>query len=101
MYRYTTVIQCSGAGLDPDSIGSADPDLDCVVSSRGADPHHYNADTDPAFTLNADSDTAFYLSADPDPAFNMNADPDRNPAPLQSDMFIKNLFEREKFVLFS
>jgi hypothetical protein len=37
------------------------------------DPHHFNADQDPAFHTNAD----------PDPAFHLNADPD--PAPFQSD----------------
>jgi hypothetical protein len=36
-----------------------------------ADPHHLNADPDPAFHLNADPD--------PDPAFHLNANPD--PAP--------------------
>jgi hypothetical protein len=50
---------------------------------RVADPHHFNADPNPAFHLNADPDSAFHLNADPDPAFHFNADPD--PAPLQSD----------------
>ncbi len=39
-----------------------------------ADPHHLNADSDPAFHLNADPD--------PDPAFHFNANPD--PAPHRS-----------------
>jgi|688.fasta_scaffold1006276_2 hypothetical protein len=36
-----------------------------LVFARVADPHHFNADTDPAF--------------------HFNADPDLDPAPLQSD----------------
>ncbi len=31
------------------------------------DPHHFNADSDPASYLNADSDPAFHFNADPDP----------------------------------
>jgi hypothetical protein len=47
------------------------------------DPHHFNADPDPAFRFNADPDPAFHFNADPDPAFHFNAEPD--PAPHQSD----------------
>jgi hypothetical protein len=36
-----------------------------------SDPHHFNADPDPAYHLNADLD----------PAFHFNAVPDPNPAP--------------------
>ncbi len=50
--------------------------------SRVADPHHFSADTDPAFHFNADPDPAFHFNADPDPAFHFNADPD--PAPDRS-----------------
>jgi hypothetical protein len=40
-----------------------------------ADPHHFFADSDPAFLFNADLDLAFHLNADADP----------DPAPHQSD----------------
>jgi hypothetical protein len=33
-----------------------------------ADPHHFNADPDPAFRFNADPDPAVHFKADPDPA---------------------------------
>jgi hypothetical protein len=36
--------------------------------ARVADPHHFNADPDPAFHLNADLDPACHFNADPDPA---------------------------------
>ncbi len=32
------------------------------------DPHHFNADPDPAFHFNADPDPIFHFNADPDPA---------------------------------
>ncbi len=37
--------------------------------SRVADPHHFNADPDPAFHLKADPDPSFHFNADLDPAF--------------------------------
>ncbi len=46
------------------------------LSNRVADPHHFNADPDPAFHFNADPDLAFHFNADPDPAFHFNEDPD-------------------------
>jgi hypothetical protein len=33
-----------------------------------ADPHHLNADQDPAFHFNANPDLTFHYDADPDPA---------------------------------
>jgi hypothetical protein len=41
-------------------------------SLQVADPHHFNADSDPAFRVNAD----------PDPAYNLNADPGPDPDPV-------------------
>jgi hypothetical protein len=51
-----------------------------------SDPHHFNADPDPALHFNEDPDPAFHFNADkdpslhftsdPDPAFHLNADPD-------------------------
>jgi hypothetical protein len=38
-----------------------------VLLSRVEDPHHFNADSDPAFHLNADPDPAFHFNADLDP----------------------------------
>ncbi len=47
------------------------------VIYRVADPHHFNADPDPAIHFNADPDPAFHFNADPDPSFHFNAaDPD-------------------------
>jgi hypothetical protein len=46
-------------------------------TDRVADPHHFDADPDPAFHFNANPDPDFHFNADPDP------DPD--PAPHQSD----------------
>ncbi len=40
-----------------------------------ADPHHFNANPDPAFHFNAN----------PDPAFHFNADLGQDPAPHRSD----------------
>ncbi len=37
-----------------------------LVPSRIVDPHHFNADPDPAFHFNADPDPAFHFNADPD-----------------------------------
>ncbi len=34
---------------------------------RNADPHHFNAEPDPAFHFNADPDPAFHINPDPDP----------------------------------
>jgi hypothetical protein len=36
--------------------------------ARVPDPHHLNANPDPAFPFNADPDPAFHFNADPDPA---------------------------------
>jgi hypothetical protein len=44
---------------------------------RVADPHHDNADPDPAYYFNADPDL--------DPAFHFNTDPYQAPSPHQSD----------------
>jgi hypothetical protein len=54
-----------------------------TYKSRVADPHHLNADPNPAFQFNADPDPAFHFNEDPDPHF--TADPDLHPAPHQSD----------------
>jgi hypothetical protein len=55
-----------------------------VLGSRVADPHHFNAEPDPAFFFNA--------ASDPDPAFHLNADPD--PAPHQSYQNLRPLVYR-------
>ncbi len=34
-----------------------------------ADPHHLDADPDPAFHFDGDPDPAFHFDGDPDPAF--------------------------------
>ncbi len=34
-----------------------------------ADPHHVDADPDPACHFDADSDSTFHFAADPDPTF--------------------------------
>ncbi len=47
-----------------------------------SDPHHYNADPDPAFRFHAD----------PDPAFHFNTDPD--PAPYQGDANLRTVAKR-------
>jgi hypothetical protein len=49
------------------------------LPSRRVDPHHINADPDPAFHFNAvlDPEPAFHLNADPDPTFHFNAAPDQ------------------------
>jgi hypothetical protein len=49
-----------------------------VIGTSGADPHHFDADTDPACHLDADPDPAFPFDADPDPelADHFVADPD-------------------------
>jgi hypothetical protein len=52
---------------------------------RGADPHHSNADQDPAFHFSAypdpsfdcNPDSAFHFNSNPDPAFHSYADPDQ------------------------
>ncbi len=41
------------------------------LDNRVADPHHVDADPDPAF----------YLITDPDPTFHSDVDPDPNPDP--------------------
>jgi hypothetical protein len=46
-----------------------------------ADPHHLDADPDPAsyFDADPDPDPACYFDADPDPAYHFDADPDPDP----------------------
>ncbi len=46
-----------------------------------ADPHHFNADSNPLL----------YFNADPDQVFHGNADPDLDPAPLQIDGNLRTL----------
>ncbi len=41
-----------------------------------ADPHHIDADPDPARHFDADPDPARHFDADPDPARHFDADPD-------------------------
>ena len=43
-----------------------------------ADPHHFDADPDPAFHFDADPDLdpTLHVDADPDPTFYFDADPD-------------------------
>ncbi len=48
-----------------------------MEASRVADPHHFNADPDPAF----------YFDADPDPASKNNKDPDLQPFQQKSVLF--------------
>jgi hypothetical protein len=55
--------------------------------ARVADPHHFDADPNPAFYFNADRDPAFHFNADPDPAFHFYADSD--PDRLQSDVNLR------------
>jgi hypothetical protein len=59
----------AGEDLKPDRNATVITFL--VNSNRVADPHHFNADPDPAFNYNADPDPAFHFSADPDPAFTL------------------------------
>jgi hypothetical protein len=42
------------------------------TKDRNADPHHFNADPDPAFHCNAVPDPAFHFSANPDPALHQS-----------------------------
>ena len=53
----------------PSGPSGLQPQVICRPIHRVADPHHFNADPDPAF----------HLSADPDPAFHFNANPDLDP----------------------
>jgi hypothetical protein len=55
--------------------------LDLILSSSlsVADPHHLDADPDPACHFDADPDPACHFDADPDPACHFNADPDPDP----------------------
>jgi hypothetical protein len=43
-----------------------------------ADPHHFDADPDPAFYSDADPDPTFHFGAEPypDPTCQLDADPD-------------------------
>ncbi len=45
-----------------------------------ADPHHLDADSDPACHFDADADPTFHFHADPDPTFYFNADADQDPS---------------------
>ncbi len=54
-----------------------------LANSRVADPHHINADPNPAFHDKSDPDPAVHYKSDPDPAVHFNADTD--PVPHQSD----------------
>ncbi len=47
-------------------ILKSEPCIQCVLA-RLADPHHFNADPDPAFHFNADSDPAFHSRPNRDP----------------------------------
>jgi hypothetical protein len=51
------------------------------VETGVANPHHFNADPDPAF----------YSNANPDPAFHFNEDPD--PFPYQIDANLRSLYK--------
>jgi hypothetical protein len=41
-----------------------------------ADPHHVDADPEPAFHVHVDPDPTFHPDADPDPTFQFVVDPD-------------------------
>jgi hypothetical protein len=47
-----------------------------VVYIGVADPHHVDADLDPACHFDADPDFACHFDADPNPNFYCDADPD-------------------------
>ncbi len=55
------------------------------------DPHHFNADPDPAFQLYANPDPASHFNANPDPAFHLNANLDLDLDPHQSDENLRSL----------
>jgi hypothetical protein len=61
-----------------------------LLALVGLDPHHFNADPDPAFHFNEDPDPAFYFNVDTDP----------NPAPHQSDGNLRPLVYRPSKVPF-
>jgi hypothetical protein len=46
-----------------------------------ADPHHIDADPDPACHSDADPDPACHFDAGPDPTFHFDADLDPDPDP--------------------
>ncbi len=48
------------------------------------DPHHFDADPDPAFPSEADPGPTLYSDADPDPTVQLDADPDPDPPLLQN-----------------
>jgi hypothetical protein len=56
--------------------------ISCRPIHRVVDPHHFNADPDPAFHFDANPYPSFHLkfSADPDHAFQFNANADQDPA---------------------
>jgi hypothetical protein len=54
------------------------------VNTRVANPHHFNAHSDPPLYFNADPDQTFHLNVDPDPDF----------APYQSDVNLRTLVYR-------
>jgi hypothetical protein len=40
-----------------------------LLQGRFADPHHFDADLDPACHFDYDPDLTFHFDADPDPSF--------------------------------
>jgi hypothetical protein len=73
----------SGVGKDLPHIYDTQP-LPTILafhsfsSASVADPHHLDADPDPAFHFDRDQDHTFhsYANQDPDPTFQFDADPD-------------------------
>ncbi len=55
-----------------------------ILTSSVADPHHCEADPDPAFHLDAALDLSFYSNADPDPTNHFSQDFD--PSMIQNDL---------------
>jgi hypothetical protein len=51
------------------------------MSTSVADPHHIDANPDPACHFDADPDPACHFDADPDPACHFDADADPDPDP--------------------
>jgi len=62
-----------------------------------SDPHHVDADPDPAFHFNADPDPTFHLDAVPDPTIYFHADPDPDPSLQIRIEFLKNFSSRLTF----
>ncbi len=57
---------------------------------RVADPHHFNADSDP------EPDPAFHFNADPDPAFHFNEVPDPDPATHHGDANLRLVYRHSR-----